>query len=55
MDKQKLVKHLNEMIDGNYEQIDKDMDGDNACKQEISTLENILSFINMGMYDKDKE
>lgn len=53
MDKQKLVKHLNKMIDGNYEYIDKGLDDDNNCRQEISTLENILSFINMGMYDKD--
>lgn len=51
MDKQKLVKHLNEMIDDNYKYIEQNMDGDGNCNQEISTLENLLYFIEKGLYD----
>lgn len=37
-----LIKHFEDLIDGNQETIDNGNDGDNACKQEIDTLEYVI-------------
>lgn len=49
--KKKILKHIEEMIDANYDEIEAGNDGDNACQQEISTLDNLKYFITSGMYN----
>jgi hypothetical protein len=49
---EKLIKHIDEMMEMNYDNIENDMDGDGHCEIENMVLDNILFFINEGRYDK---
>lgn len=55
IDKKKLLETINGWITTNYEFIDSNLDGDSNCKQEIGTLENVVSEIESGRYDVKKK
>lgn len=49
--KKKILAHIEEMMDANYDAIENGSDDDGNCEQENSTLDNIIFFIRSGMYD----
>jgi hypothetical protein len=49
--KKKILDHIEEMMDANYNAIENGSDGDGNCEQENETLDNIRFFINSGMYE----
>jgi len=49
---EKLIKHIDEMMEMNYNSIENDMDDDGQCETENMVLDNIKFFINNGDYDK---
>ena len=51
--KKKILDHIEEMMNHNYDVIDEGSDGDGNCEQENDTLDNIAYFIRSGMYDNN--
>lgn len=52
LSKEKILKHIDEMMEMNYNNIENDMDGDGQCETENMVLDNIRFFIENGDYDK---
>ena len=53
IDGNQMIKDLESLIEDNNKIIDDDMDGDNQCKNEIATLENVIYLIQRTMRSEE--